>query len=152
MPGSLTHSPADILRRLLINLGLGTLPTTTVTSWPIRAHNESDTPDNQITIYDTVGKKNGRTMFDGEVQEHHGFQIRIRSSNSVDGYTKARAIAVTLDEVIYQNNVVIGGTTYCVHSVTRTTDVIAIGKEASTPTKRSIHTINGLISVRESCS
>lgn len=150
MPGSLVHSPADILSYLLVSKGVGSTPTLTPTNsdWPIYAHNEPDGPDNCITVFDVQGKKNGRTMVDGEIQEHHGIQVRIRSSLSTDGYTKARVIAIVLDEQIYQEAVSVDASNYCVHSFSRTSDVIPLGKEATTPSKRSIYVINGLIMLR----
>lgn len=153
MPGSLTHSPADILRHLLIGKGIGLTPTPTPSNsdWPIYAHNEPDGPDNSITVFDVAGKKNGRIMIDGEVQEFHGFQVRVRSSVSDVGYTKARNLTITLDENIYNDSVTISSSNYCVQSVTRTSDVIPLGKEATTPSKRSIFVINGLIMVRARC-
>jgi hypothetical protein len=150
MPGSLVHSPADILRYLLIAKGVGVTPVANPsnTAWPIYAHNEPDGPDNCITVFDVQGKKSGRTMVDGEVQEHHGFQVRIRSSLSTDGYTKARSIAIVMDEQVYQEPISVSSSHYCVHSITRTSDVIPLGKEATTPSKRSICVINGIIMLR----
>lgn len=113
------------------------------------AHNEPDRPDNVITIYDTQGKKNGRTHVDGEVQEHHGFQMRVRSADSKTGYTKARAVYIIMSQTVFRDCLTIEGSVYRVQSITLTTDVVPIGKDASTPTKRSLYTINGLISLRK---
>lgn len=153
MPGLLTHSPADILRYLLISKGLGITPTPTPSNsvWPIYADNEPDGPDNCITVFNTTGKKNGRYQVTGQVHEFHGIQIRIRSSISTVGYTKSRAIAITLDENVLTESVNVSGTVYCVQSFTRTSDVIPLGKEASTPSKRSIHVINGLVMLYLQC-
>lgn len=144
MPGTLLHSPADIVRRVLIAASLGTDPPNT--SWPIYAGSEPDSPDSVITIYDTTGVDSGRTAPDRERQEHHGIQVRIRAPNHRDGYVKSRAIAVGLD-TIYQSSVTIDGTTYLVHSITRTSDVIPLGKEAPS-SKRRLFTINALVMVR----
>lgn len=153
MPGPLTHSPSDIVAQLIIDLGLGSLPNyATNPSWPVFSHNEPDQPDNAITIYDTVGKKNGRTNPDHEIQEHHGIQVRIRSALSDVGYTKARAIAIALDEQVYRESVTIDSTTYCVQCFNRTGDIIAFGKDTPTPSKRFIWTFNGLIMLRKRCS
>lgn len=153
MPGSLIHSPADVLRHLLVTKGVGSIPVPVPSNsdWPIYAHNEPDGPDNSITIFDVQGIKHGRTMIDGEIQEHHGIQVRIRSSVSDVGYTKARNIAIVLDEQVYQDAVTISSYNYCVHSFNRTSDVIPLGKEATTPSKRSICVINGLIMLRTKC-
>lgn len=146
MPGALDHSPADVLRYLLIDKGMGTLPTDSL-DWPIFVDNEPDRPDECITIYNTTGRKNGRTI-EGEIQEHHGIQIRIRSAVSEEGYPKARILATTLDEEVYTENVYISGSVYCVHSFSRVDDIRSLGKDTPTPTKRSIYIFNGLLMVR----
>ena len=153
MSGALAHSPADVVRNLLVDLGLGTTPSD-AGSWPVYAAQEPNTPDSVITIYDTAGRKNGRTQVDGEVQEHHGIQIRVRDANHQDGYAKARAIAVALDEQVAAQGVVVddivgtGQTTYVVWNVSRTTDVLSLGKETPT-SKRNLFTINAVAALRQ---
>ena len=52
----LLHSPADILRHLLVDLGAGVLPENgTKTNWPISEGQELNAPDNAICTYDTEG-------------------------------------------------------------------------------------------------
>ena len=149
MPGTLTHSPADVMRWLLIDMGHGTDPATEPLGlWPAYAGGEPATPDEVITVYDTAGVIDGFTMTDGEAQERHGIQIRVRSATHRRGYNKSRAIAVALDQDVYQETVTIDGTAYLVWTATRTTDVLAIGKESPT-SKRSIFTLNALVSMRQ---
>ena len=149
MPGILTHSPADVVRRVLIALGLGTDPSLSPQqSWPVFSDGEPDRPDSVITVYDTAGKRKGRTMTDGEVQEYHGIQIRIRSSAHSAGYLKARALAIALDGDVYQETVTIGSKTYLIHQLSRTSDVLRLGKE-SPVSKRCLFTINALAMVRQ---
>ena len=100
MSGALTHSPAEIVRNLLVNMGAGTLPAAGG-SWPISCDQRLDTPDNAITINDTDGRKDGRSMPTGEVFEHPGIQIEVRSGVRGTGFTKAKAIATLLDEEVY---------------------------------------------------
>jgi hypothetical protein len=147
MTGALTHSPADILRYIIIAHGWGSLPSgITNADWSVFVDNEPDRPDNCITIYNTPSKYNGRIHY-GMVQELHGIQVRIRSALSNIGYTQARGIAVELDEQLYMESVTIGNRTYSVKSFNRKGDVLAFGKDSPTPTKRSIHTFNGLLVV-----
>lgn len=147
MPGTLTHSPGDVVRQLLIGLGLGTDPADSGL-WPVFAAVEPNTPDNCITLYDTESRRHGRTQTDGEIQEHHGIQFVIRSATYASGYTKARAIAVAADETVYQNTVTISGTSYTVHQISRTGDVLALGQQ--TPeSKRYLFTINAVVSLRQ---
>lgn len=143
MPGALNHSPADVLRRVLIAGGYGSDPP--ATPWPIRAHVEVDKPDDVITVQDTAGRISGRTNPDSERQEHHGVQVRIRAARVSEGWTKARALAVGLDQ-LYQESVTIGAASYRLHNVTRTTDVIPLGEEPGT--RRWLFTINALVSLR----
>ena len=143
MSGSLEESPADIIRQLLIDLSMGTASGT----WPIYSFWEPDTPDNCITIYHTAGDLVASHQIDGEVQEYHGFQVRVRSSTPEVGFTKARAIAVSMDSMI-QDAVVIGANVYLIYSIVRKTDVIPIGKE--TPTSfRDVFTINAVACLRQ---
>lgn len=150
MPGLLNHSPADIVRRLLVDLGLGSYPAIPAGSWPVYASEEPQTPDNTITVFDTTGKRQGRMMIDGAVEEHHGFQIRIRSADDRTGATKARTIADTIDKNVYRRWVTVDSTRYQVHSLDRSGDVISLGRERSEgggkdkkPSQRRIFTING---------
>lgn len=152
MAGHLDHSPADVLAYLLQNVGLGVDPDPAGAQeqiWPIYVDNEPDLPDNCITIYNSVSRQQGRSQLDGEIQEMHGIQVRVRSSVSNQGFAKARAIAVYLDETQYTDIVTIGAAIYCAHSFTRTSGINAIGKDAPTPTKRSILTFNGLFTLTQ---
>jgi hypothetical protein len=151
MSGALTHSPAQITREVLVHHNLGTHPDEvdpTRDNWPVYASGEPPTPDNCITVYDTQGIDGGRTMSDGERQEHNGVQIRVRSIDHETGFTKARQIAVAFDESMYDTGAAIGASSYNVHSYTRTGDVIPLGK-ATPNSKCSLFTINALISVRQ---
>lgn len=114
--------------------------------WPVFVGLEPSSPDNCITVYDTVGEKNGRVMTTGEMQLHHGIQVRIRAVDHPTGFTKARAIAVALDEEVYGADVFIDdgqrpASTYRVHSYTRRSGVFALGDE-SPNSKRQLFTVN----------
>jgi hypothetical protein len=134
---------------MLINLGLGTTPPGAGYTWPVFVAGEPPTPDNVVTVYNTLGKDEGRSQVDGERQEHHGIQVRIRGATHDIGYRKARAIATALDRSVYQEGVDIDEFSYLVHCVSRTGDVLDLGSE--TPeSKRQVFTINALVSLRES--
>lgn len=147
MSGSLTHSPAEVVRQLLVDLSLGTLPSAGG-SWPICATQELDSPDNAMTVYDTSGRLDGRTMTDGEQQEHYGFQVRVRSATHEAGHAKANAIAVALDQSVLLEVVTVETSVYLVQAVSRTTNVLPIGKETGL-SKRSLFTINAVVSLRQ---
>jgi hypothetical protein len=147
MPGTLTHSPAEITRYLIINLGLGVLPSAGG-NWPVFTSQEPSLPDNVITTFDIIGVHQGRTQYDGEVQERHGVVIRVRSITHQIGYTKARAITVALDESAYQETIDISPNSYLVHAISRASGPIALGKQIP-DTKRDIFTTNITVSVRQ---
>ena len=157
MPGLLTHSPADVLRRLLIDLGYGSEPATEFENlpWPIYVGSEPPTPDNCITLYDTGGTGYGFHMIDGERQEKHGIQVRIRAVTYDVGYTKACSLANALDTAIYFEKPRIGSNHYKVPQFARTSDVLSLGQapggrqsKMGRGSRRQIFTINGLLSVR----
>ncbi len=144
MPGTLTHSPADVIRQLLEDLGETTAPGSDL-DWESFTSLEPDKPDKSVTVFDTEGVQNGRENIEGTRQEHHGIQVRVRSPGYGDGYTKARSIAVVLDESIDKNVVTISSTSYTVWAVTRTSDVIPLGKAPES--KRSLFTINAIVAL-----
>ena len=146
MPATLLHSPAHIVQRLIVSLGLGTLPSA-AGSWPVYATAEPQDPDNVITVYDTAGQSDGRSMIDGELFEHNGIQVRVRATTHEVGWPKADAIQTGLALSVYDETVTIDGTAYLIHSINRIGQVIPIGKE--TPlSKRSVFTINALALIR----
>lgn len=141
----LSHSPADIIAQLLIDLGLATDPDDT-DAWPVYSTDEPDLPDNCITCYDTAGRDVGRTMKDGERQQYPGIQLRIRCARHEVGFVKAQAIAIALDEQVAMDYVTLDAVTYTVQSVLRTGTVVPIGKEVPGSARRAF-TINGLVTV-----
>jgi hypothetical protein len=145
VPGLLLHSPADILRRLLVSLGLGTLPSAGG-AWPVYAPEFSaDAPDNAIVVKDTAGRTHGRTMPDGQRQGQDGAQIMVRAKDHVTGYPKAIAIAIALNQSVYDAGVTVGAARYLVHSV-YCGDVLGLGKDDPTA-ERNLFTVNALLDV-----
>lgn len=146
MATALAHSPSDIVRKLLIDLGLAT-EAGTGQAWPVYATQEPDKPDNCVTIFDTAGRVYGRLMPTGVVVEHYGIQIRVRSADHKTGYQKATSIADALDQNVYFRTVQIDSNQYLVYTISRTTQVLPIGEE-SPETKRRLFTINALVVLR----
>lgn len=144
MSGQLDHTPAEILREVLIDLGEVTAVDDQA-SWPCYHQQMPDSPDNCVCIYTTQGTTQGRT-FDGEVQEHYGLQIKVRSSGT-GGYAKLRRILNALDALI-RTTVYIGNTTYFVQSFNRTTDTLPLGREKKT-SDRFLYTLNGVMPIRK---
>lgn len=148
----LIHSPADIVRWLLIDLALGTDPNDAGT-WPIFAAGRGDLPDNAIGIYDRSGRSDGRDGPTGRRTEHYGIEIIVRSDNHhPNGYRKAQEIAVALDEDVLRSEVVAdpGGATeadYRVQAFTRDRPVLPEGRDRPT-SKRARFSISGVVSVK----
>jgi hypothetical protein len=133
----LLHSPADIIRSLLVtNLG---------EVWSVYVDSEPNTPDSVITIYDTSPRPDGRSMIDGEVWQHYGIQLRIRSLDHPTGYVKATLVHDTLAEQVKKASVTLTGSVYLVWSVSPK-GVIRMGKDKPS-TKRSLFTVNALCCV-----
>ncbi len=145
MAGSLTKSPAFVIARLIIDLGLGSLHNANL-AWPVRVGTEPDVPDEVITVYDTGGRMLGSLM-QGQQQEVHGVLVRVRSRTQEAGYTKCRLIAVGLDAVTYRT-VTISSSTYLINNLNRTTDVMYLGQMKPEST-RYVHTVNALAHVRQ---
>lgn len=143
MSGTLTHSPAQILRKLLIDLGLAE----TTGDWTCYFSVAPDSPDKAVITFDTEGRVQGRTHVDGETQLAHGVQIQVRGTPAHEiGYARAMVIAVGLDG-FSRATVTINAVSYLVQAVTRTSDVISLG--IGDASRRRLFTINAVMSVRQ---
>jgi len=142
------HSPADVLRWLLIDLGVLGMPPA-AGAWPGHCNFEPSVPDECVTLYDTVGNDDGREMNSGKLYNHPGVQVRVRSKSIPSGHSKASQIRTALAESINVSRISIDGVTYLVQAVTRIGQVIPIGRETQTSTGRFVHTVNATLSLRK---
>ena len=126
MSGQLDHSPARIIRELLIDLSSGTSDLSA--DWAIFVNSIPDDPDKVIVINDTTGVLDGRIMITGEQLTEHGFQVVIRDQGQDTGFVRANLIATTLD-IVLRSSVTIGSSTYLVQAVSRVGDVIYVGTD-----------------------
>lgn len=108
---ALTASKAEVIQQLLIDASLGVVWTSRTnnkpTEWRVHISREPTEPDRVITVYDTVGILDGRFQETGEVQEHYGIQIRVRSNDYDTGHRKIQAIADYFDETLYNASVTV---------------------------------------------
>lgn len=153
--GSLERSPADVLAHLLVDLSHGVhYEDSPSGNWPIFVGQQPNEPDSCITIYDTTGRTDGRMATNGQTVIQHGVEIMIRDDDYVDGWAKANAIVVCLDETIANNNVTVGditgtgSSTYKVHAVSITGPINTLGTETPT-SRRFLFTINALVVLRQ---
>ena len=147
MSGSLAHSPSEIIQNLIVDLGLGVLPSAGG-SWPVYRASIPDAPDNVITVIRTAGRLQGRRQPTGETIEHYGIQITIRGTTPTIGDTKARAIADAFDTSVLRDSVTISSNVYVVQAITRASGPIPLGDE-SPESKRQIFTLNITASIRQ---
>lgn len=145
MPGLLVDSQQAVLAQALIDLNI-----VNPTAWPINVDQEPDEPDSVITVYGTQGRDDGRTQVDGELQEHHGIMIKVRSLDRT-GFTIITQLAVAMDGLVDRGvSLVTNGVTnrYNIQSISRTGNgVICLGKEMP-PSRRNGYTVNAVMSVR----
>lgn len=146
MSGALTHPPSKVIQQLLVDLGLATLPAADG-SWPVTASQEEDKPDSVLTVFDTSGVPDGRTMIDGVMQEHYGFQVKIRAARFQTGYTKASAIQNAIDSSVRNTSVTVDSSVYAIATITRTGSIIHVGTEPTS--SRNMFTINATVSMRQ---
>lgn len=144
------HSQAEVIRWLLIKLGLGTDPELSQ-AWPIGKGSEFDQPDNTITVYNTTGQIDGREMIEGEVFEHYGYQIRVRATRERLVAAKMATIVRTLESVANEivtidANSDVGAASYIVCAVNRRGSVIDMGKEYPT-SERNVFTLNAVSAI-----
>lgn len=142
----MNHSQADIVRRVLISLGLGTDPTVSL-AWPVYAGVEPPTPDNCLTVYNTAGRSDGRSMVDGEAFRHLGVQVRVRAITHTTGFAKADAVQDGLERSAYGEVETLDGSRYLVHCFSAVGAVLDLGKEFPVG-KRSLFTVNALVSIK----
>jgi hypothetical protein len=81
----------------------------------------------------------------GQLWQHYGLQIRIRSVDHYTGWTKADSIRVAISETVYVPVVVVDTNQYVVHCFAGISPVLTVGKDIARGSKRSIFTINCLL-------
>ncbi len=117
--------------------------------WPIYVGAFIDKPDRAMTVYDAIGRMDGRRS-NGFMREHPGIQVRTRSLEQTESYQKAARVSDMLDEIKREIVEVIDEITkasfmYVIHSVTRTTGIIPMGEEPGS--RRNNFTVNAVVSI-----
>lgn len=147
MSGRIPDLPSDIVAAIIVNRGWGSSgDLSPLQSWPVFVEDEQNDPDNCITVY-TVGSNGSGRVMQGETIEQQTFQVRVRSQNPSDGWSKLNEIADGFDKQVYYMSITIGGNNYLVHSINRRGGIISLGKEYP-ESLRSLFTLNAQISVR----
>lgn len=142
MPSKITYSGAEVTKAVLEHLGLvGGV-------WPCFVANKPDAPDQLVTVTDTAGFDNGRTMVDGELQGLFGVQITFRALTHRVGWLKGNDVQQALCEDVYRQIVSVEGTGYLVHCFSGVGDVLCLGPELPASVRR-IFTLNAFLSIEE---
>jgi hypothetical protein len=156
---TLSHSPAEILQQLMVDEGIVVEPLLNdeTTSWQAYVSSEPSMPDNCVTVQDTVGTQDGRTVDGrvpaGEINEHPGWQIRVRAVSHRVGFLKLSQIRKELMEQVYdafvqlQDDLLVNHV-YSVQAITRIGSIVMLGTDAP-DTKRSLFTLSGTMAVTE---
>jgi hypothetical protein len=143
MSGTLAHTPAHIIRQLLIDLGLGADGGAT---WPVYYTLFPDAQDNQLGVFNTEGRTQGKAHVIGQTVEKYGIQIRIRGMDETVGLVKAHSIDAALSPITRQS-VTVDATAYLVQALTRTSSILGLGRESPSSARR-MFSINYLVSLR----
>ena len=149
---STSFSKPLLLRNLLIDLGLGTTPSDDG-AWPIYVARTPNAPDSVITVTNTTPRTQGRTSPNGITIHHYGVQIKVRDAGPTDGWVKANALTVALDQTVLLSVVTLedtdgtGSSTYMVYAISHS-GILSLGKETPT-SKRDLFSINALVALRQ---
>lgn len=150
LPGALENSPAKILQEYLIQNSIEDMTDPVDNNaWPLYVGYMPDGVKAKTDIasaYDTPGIKDGRQM-DGEVNEHYGVQIKVRSDDYLEGYLKAQALGVAT-ESISRAEVTIDSDSFLLQNVSIQGPVVPLGREKGT-SGRMFFTINLLLTIEK---
>jgi hypothetical protein len=78
-----------------------------LTGWQVKVGNEPDAPDNVVTVFDTGGVREDRSMAGAELV-HPTVQVRVRAADYATGWRKGRAVEEAL--ALVRNTAVTVGT------------------------------------------
>lgn len=143
MAQTLTHQPSQIVRQLLIDLGLGTNGGT----WPVYYGKTPDLPDSLLVVNDIEPQLDGQLMPSGAVVQHRGIQIMVRAALDADAWLRADALITDLAGVL-RRVIVVSGTNYMLQKLANIRGPIRLGMEREA-THRHLYTINMLAAVKQ---
>jgi hypothetical protein len=136
MPATpITHSPAEIMAQLLVDLGMATGPGGSG-SWPVFKTGITDKPDDCIAVTDTAGIDDGAFLGPGATTEqHYGVQIMVRAATHPRCWVKTEAIRQALRAMDNMKTVWIGAASYTLPAVCRLAPPTVIGKDRPDSTR-----------------
>lgn len=139
---------SDIIRQLIMDLGLNAGPESGDPPWPVFVGLLTDQPDEAIGVYDTAGKIDGRIMLTGEQVEHPGVQVMVRSPAYLLAVNKAQEIAGAFD--LTKGSVVEleSGDIYTLLNISRTGAILPLGM-GEDDRRRYHFSINAITTIRK---
>lgn len=139
----LSDSPAVILHALLLANSTFENPEDSAPTWPLFVGympDKTGVPDDAGAISDTAGLKDGRYVEDGLNVIKWGVQVRVRSEEQVDGWTKISEVSDLLERVVGQV-VAIGANNYILRNVSQVGTILFGGRELGEK-QRTLHSLN----------
>jgi Bacteriophage minor capsid protein len=104
----LQHTVDIIIAQLMIQNGVASAVSATgvpAGPWPVYVNLEPSNPDQIIFITETVGSDGGRTMIDGEMMSHFGFQVMVRGYDDKDTPQEAQYLRYWMEAGVNQQTV-----------------------------------------------
>lgn len=140
MSGTLYHAPAEIIAKLIDDLGLGNIEDTNeaapVTGWTIFSVSIPESPEQAIVVKDTYGRQFGRSHPTGTKPEHYGIQVLVRASSApVVPYKRCKLIMEYFDTQVRRDEVKLYDSdtetyrVYRVNAITRVSTVAPAGND-----------------------
>jgi len=151
MSGELLHTPAEIIAKMLVDLGMADYPENDgLTGWVVFPTKMPELPEQVIAVIDTVGRLHRRMHVTGVIGEHYGIQFLVRGANApVTSYKKCKELMHFLDTEVNRETVVLTDEdteyeyTYRVNAVTRTSVTFPAGRDGA----RFLHSGNAIASI-----
>lgn len=139
----LQNSPAEILRAYLIATGLAV--SSPGVDWYAYVSNLPNSPDNAVVLYDTEPIRDGK-FNTGEIVQHYGVEVLVRSRDWSVGWAKINAIAGVIDAV-KRTLVVCDGNNYMVQAITRASGPTDLGEESVGTKRRRVFSLNTIFPI-----
>ena len=142
MATTLRHSPAKIVRQLLLDQALASASG----DWQCFYGREPTAPDNCLSVFESQGVDAGFEMVAGQGLGHEGFQVRVRGKDQDTARTRADAIASEFNAMMQAQYVTVGGQQYAVWPIAADSP-LHNGVEPGT--NRDVYTINCVAAMDE---
>lgn len=143
----MTHTPAHIMREVLINHGEAYLPPDGVGSdWPVYVGSLPITGDRAIALYNMTGNLEGRYMSTGETVDHPQVHFSVRGRNDVQASEKLLGL-MEMADTISREAVSLDGKDYTVQAVHRRTGILSFGEEPER--QRNVVAFNAIVTILE---